>query len=67
MPLILNYTDFKGKHEFKARITRIRADIIFKEESYKIIGICREVHRAWGRGSREAVYQEAPEPEFQEG
>lgn len=38
--------------------------ILFKEESYKIIGACMKVHRGLGRGFLEAVYEEALEKEF---
>lgn len=38
--------------------------IIFKEESYKIIGICMKVHRNLGAGFLEAVYEEAIEKEL---
>jgi GxxExxY protein len=40
------------------------ADILFKEESYKIIGACFEVHNALGHGFKEAVYKDALEMEF---
>ena len=39
-------------------------NIILKEESYKIIGICMEVHRQLGRGFLEIVYKDALEYEF---
>jgi GxxExxY protein len=35
------------------------SEIIFKDESYKIVGICMEVHRELGMGFKEAVYKEA--------
>jgi GxxExxY protein len=40
-------------------------DIIFKEESYKIIGLCMEVHRQLGMGFKEVVYKDALEIEFE--
>lgn len=38
--------------------------IIYKEESYKIIGACIEVHKKLGPGFLEKVYCEALEIEF---
>lgn len=38
--------------------------IIFKEESYKITGICFEVHNNLGPGFHEIVYRDALEYEF---
>lgn len=38
--------------------------ILYKEESFKIIGACMKVHRALGAGFLEAVYEEALEKEF---
>jgi GxxExxY protein len=40
------------------------AEIIFKEESYKIIGACFEVHKALWHGFSEIVYKDALEIEF---
>ncbi|TWT83854.1 hypothetical protein CA13_53270 [Planctomycetes bacterium CA13] len=39
-------------------------EILFKEESYRIIGACMEVHTEMGSGFLEAVYQECLEYEF---
>jgi GxxExxY protein len=38
--------------------------ILFKEESFKIIGACMKVHRSLGAGFLEAVYEEALTKEF---
>ena len=35
-----------------------------KEENYKIVGICMEVHRILGPGLLEIVYKDALEIEF---
>lgn len=39
-------------------------DIIYKDESYKIIGLCMKVHKELGAGFLESVYSEALEIEF---
>jgi len=39
-------------------------EIILKEESYKIIGACMEVHRELGFGFKEIIYKDALEIEF---
>ena len=38
--------------------------IYLKEESYKIIGLCMEVHKILGKGHSEVVYKDALEYEF---
>ena len=40
------------------------ADIIFKDESYRIMGACFEVYKELGCGFLEAVYQESLEIEL---
>lgn len=39
-------------------------DIIYKDESYRIIGASMEVYNEMGSGFLEAVYQECLEHEF---
>ncbi len=39
-------------------------EIVFKEESYQIMGACFEVYKEMGCGFLEAVYQECLEMEF---
>lgn len=41
------------------------AELIHKEESYRIIGACFEVYNTMGCGFVEAVYQECLEMEFE--
>ena len=40
------------------------ADIILKDESYKIIGLCMEVHNQLGVGFKEIIYKDVLEIEF---
>ncbi|MEO6668097.1 MAG: GxxExxY protein [Ferruginibacter sp.] len=39
-------------------------DLILKDESYKIVGLCMEVHKALGMGFKEIIYKDALEIEF---
>jgi GxxExxY protein len=39
-------------------------ELIYKEESFRIIGICFEVHNNLGAGFLEIVYKDALEYEF---
>jgi len=41
------------------------SELYLREESYKIIGICTEVHKILGKGHSEKVYGDALEYEFQ--
>lgn len=38
--------------------------IIYKNESYKIIGICMDIHNELGKGHSEVIYKDALEYEF---
>lgn len=40
------------------------SNLILKEESYELIGICMELHRELGMGFREIIYKDALEYEF---
>ncbi|GAB4449498.1 MAG: GxxExxY protein [Bacteroidia bacterium] len=40
------------------------SNILYKDESYRIIGICMEVHNNLGAGFLEIVYKDALEYEF---
>ncbi len=42
------------------------ADIILKDESYLLVGICMEVHRELGMGFKEVLYKDAIEIELRE-
>jgi len=41
------------------------SELYLREESYRIIGICMEVHKILGKGHSEKVYGDALEYEFQ--
>jgi GxxExxY protein len=40
------------------------SELIYKEESFRIIGSCMEVHRELGKGHNEAIYKDALEFEL---
>ncbi|HMK03860.1 MAG TPA: GxxExxY protein [Ferruginibacter sp.] len=42
------------------------AELLFKEESFKIIGVCMEIHKILGMGLKEANYKDAMEIDFKE-
>ena len=67
-------TDFTNFHRFtltwksKNDITNLKAkqmeEFYLKEETYKIIGLCMEVHKILGKGHSENIYADALEYEF---
>ncbi len=42
------------------------SEILFREESFKIIGVCMEIHKSMGMGLKEINYKDAMEIEFKE-
>jgi len=40
------------------------AELLFKDESFKIIGICMEIHKSLGLGLKEINYKDALEIDF---
>jgi len=40
------------------------SEVFYRDESYKIIGICMEIPRVLGRGFKEVVYKDALQIEF---
>ena len=40
------------------------AELLFKEESFKIIGICMEIHKTLGMGLKEINYKDTIEIEL---
>lgn len=41
-------------------------DLIYKEEAFKIVGICMRIHQTLGMGLKEINYKDAMEIEFNE-
>ena len=39
-------------------------DLVFKDECYRIVGLCMKVHSKLGKGFKEIVYKDALEIEF---
>ena len=39
-------------------------ELLYKEETFKIIGLCMEVHRELGKGHDEVIYKDSLEIEF---
>ena len=42
------------------------AELLFKEESYKIVGVCMNIHKILGMGLKEINYKDAMEIDFVE-
>jgi GxxExxY protein len=42
----------------------INTELLFREECYRIIGLCMKVHSKLGKGFKEIVYKDALEVEF---
>ena len=42
------------------------AELILKEESYKVVGICMNIHSVLGMGLKEVNYKDAMEMDFVE-
>lgn len=42
------------------------ANLLYKDESFKIIGICMEIHKSLGMGLKEVNYKDAMEIDFSE-
>lgn len=40
------------------------AEILFKDESFKIIGVCMEIHKTVGMGLKEVNYKDAMKIDF---
>ena len=40
------------------------ADLIFKDEAFKVVGICMNIHKTLGMGLKEINYKDAMEIEF---
>ena len=40
-------------------------ELIYKDEAFKLVGCCMEVHRELGKGHAEVIYKDALEIEFQ--
>src|SRR5436190_7905531 len=61
-----SYTNFRHElHELSYNPNKLyMPEIILKQESYQLIGICMEVHRELGMGLKEIVYKDALEYEF---
>jgi len=45
-------------YETRERTRKMKPEILYKDESYRIIGACFEVYKEKGNGFLEAVYQE---------
>ena len=44
----------------------MKTEIMYKDLSFKVVGLCQEVHRILGRGHSEVVYKDALQYELTE-
>jgi len=58
------YMDYYREYYESDESGKNEVDILYKDESYQIIGACMKVHNNLGSGFLEAVYEEALEKEF---
>jgi GxxExxY protein len=61
---VTDTSDLLPFFSFTIRFRGMTEEILFKEESYKIVGACFEVYREKGCGFVESVYQECMEIEL---
>ncbi len=43
---------------------KVMTELIYKEETFKVIGTCMEIHKTLGMGLKEINYKDAMEIEF---
>lgn len=58
-------SDFMKFEEPEVLYNYNTSELLYKEETFEIIGVCMEIHRTLGKGFKEVVYKDAIEYEFQ--
>ncbi len=38
---------------------KITRDLLYKEEVFKVVGLCMDIHRELGKGQDEIIYKDA--------